>query len=747
MMKKITLVLILLVATLGYSQTLPLDFEESDDANIFASVDDGGTFNIIADADNSGEFVGEFSGKVGGALYDHINVPLTTSLDIAATNTISFRVKQTTTEGTTSHLFKLQKGAGGSGADKQVAFETEYDVWKDVSLTYSGTGSHNELIIFFDFNSATVSGTYLIDDIVASSGQTENPSENSVTVATSQAWSGYMNVFNLDDSYAFGFDYPAADLRATATTTSMTLEPNIAIWTAEAANAGWFDQSAASQTANKYIEASSFIQDNTLAGSDLTFSGNISVADLGEGYTVVAFVKALDPNNGYATVVNNNADISSTGDFTASATAAELVAGYTIQYGFTVTGPLGDPDDTTLGSVVIGEEAPAPSENSVTVATSQAWSGYMNVFNLDDSYAFGFDYPAADLRATATATSMTLEPNIAIWTAEAANAGWFDQSAASQTANKYIEASSFIQDNTLAGSDLTFSGNISVADLGEGYTVVAFVKALDPNNGYATVVNNNADISSTGDFTASATAAELVAGYIIQYGFTVTGPLGDPDDTTLGSVVIGEEAPAPVSDYCEKVVAHLGIASGQEASEIKLTVVNSTEKSMKVTIESNNEDAVDLMLIPGDVTGSPTQSAVDSSVAGKMSITLTWEETAPTDVALNILWSKVSSGGNWQLGEAPTTFKFDATCATASIDDKLLVSFSMYPNPASSSLNISATSMIKNAVIYNILGKQVMNLSINKNSEAINVSNLASGMYLIKYTTEIAVGTAKFIKK
>ena len=201
------------------------------------------------------------------------------------------------------------------------------------------------------------------------------------------------------------------------------------------------------------------------------------------------------------------------------------------------------------------------------------------------------------------------------------------------------------------------------------------------------------------------------------------------------------------SDYCEKVVSHLGIASGQEASEIKLTVVNSGEKTMKVTIESNNEDAVDFMLIPGDVTGSPTQSAVDESVAGKMSITLTWAETAPTDVALNILWSKVSTEGNWQLGDAPTTFKFDATCATASIDDKLLVSFSMYPNPASSSLNISASSMIKNAVIYNILGKQVMNLSINKNNESINVSNLASGMYLIKYTTESAVGTAKFIKQ
>ena len=191
---------------------------------------------------------------------------------------------------------------------------------------------------------------------------------------------------------------------------------------------------------------------------------------------------------------------------------------------------------------------PPPSGNSVTVATSQAWNAYVNAFNVSDNgYAFGFPYTVSDLRATPTATSMTLEPNIAIWSAEAANSAWFDQGAATQTALLYIEASSFIEDNTLAGSDLTFTGNVSVSDLGSEYTVVAFVKALDPNAGYATVVNNTADISSTGDFTASATAAELAAGYIIQYGFAVTGPLADPADTTLGSVVIGE-ATAGVDD-------------------------------------------------------------------------------------------------------------------------------------------------------------------------------------------------------
>jgi hypothetical protein len=191
---------------------------------------------------------------------------------------------------------------------------------------------------------------------------------------------------------------------------------------------------------------------------------------------------------------------------------------------------------------------PPPSGNSVTVATSQAWNAYVNAFNVSDNgYAFGFPYTVSDLRATPTATSMTLEPNIAIWTAEATNAAWFDQGVTPQTANKYIEASSYIEDNTLAGSDLTFTGNVSVSDLGSEYTVVAFVKALDPNNNFATVVNNTADISSTGDFTASATAAELASGYVIQYGFAVTGPLADPADTTLGSVVIGE-ATAGVDD-------------------------------------------------------------------------------------------------------------------------------------------------------------------------------------------------------
>ena len=522
---------------------LPFDFSS---ANQLMNADGGSVVTIEQD---NGNDVLQIVGAT--AAWDNAQITFGENLDLSddATNTISFRIKPINGTGSGNHLLKFEQDTGGG--NEELPFTTTGTDWQDVYVDFPADATtYGKMIIFTDAGDANagVSDTYQIDDIAVGANPAP-PSANSVTVATSQAWNGYVNAFNVsDNSYAFGFPYGAADLRATATATSMTLEPNILIWTAEATNADWFDQGAATQTATKYIEASSYIEDNTLAGSDLTFTGNVSVSDLGSEYTVVAFVKALDPNAGYATVVNNTADISSTGDFTASATAAELAAGYIIQYGFAVTGPLADPADTTLGSVVIGENAPPPSGNSVTVATSQSWNGYVNAFNVSDNgYAFGFPYGAADLRATATATSMTLEPNILIWTAEATNADWFDQGAATQTATKYIEASSYIEDNTLAGSDLTFTGNVSVSDLGSEYTVVAFVKALDPNAGYATVVNNTADISSTGDFTASATAAELAAGYIIQYGFAVTGPLADPADTTLGSVVIGE-ATAGVDD-------------------------------------------------------------------------------------------------------------------------------------------------------------------------------------------------------
>ena len=71
----------------------------------------------------------------------------------------------------------------------------------------------------------------------------------------------------------------------------------------------------------------------------------------------------------------------------------------------------------------------------------------------------------------------------------------------------------------------------------------------------------------------------------------------------------------------------------------------------------------------------------------------------------------------------------------------------MYPNPTTNTLNLTAQGVIKNASIYNVIGKEVLCLDINKNSESIDVSKLPKGIYLIKYTMDDKVGSAKFIKR
>ncbi|PQJ78702.1 T9SS type A sorting domain-containing protein [Polaribacter porphyrae] len=82
-----------------------------------------------------------------------------------------------------------------------------------------------------------------------------------------------------------------------------------------------------------------------------------------------------------------------------------------------------------------------------------------------------------------------------------------------------------------------------------------------------------------------------------------------------------------------------------------------------------------------------------------------------------------------------------------SIENNELLGFSMYPNPTNNVLNISAKGAIQNAEIFNVLGKRVKSFNVNDTKETLDVSDLASGIYLVKYAVDGSTGTAKFIKQ
>lgn len=116
--------------------------------------------------------------------------------------------------------------------------------------------------------------------------------------------------------------------------------------------------------------------------------------------------------------------------------------------------------------------------------------------------------------------------------------------------------------------------------------------------------------------------------------------------------------------YCSETVFNNGITA-ETASEAILTIENVDSQSMKVTMSSANSDPLDVLIVnnfTGPITGSPQQSAVDTLEDGSLTQTLTWTGTPPSEVELNVLWSKVSFAGNWQLGTENTTVDFTQTC-------------------------------------------------------------------------------------
>lgn len=74
-------------------------------------------------------------------------------------------------------------------------------------------------------------------------------------------------------------------------------------------------------------------------------------------------------------------------------------------------------------------------------------------------------------------------------------------------------------------------------------------------------------------------------------------------------------------------------------------------------------------------------------------------------------------------------------------------SFSVYPNPVSSVLNIETSSIIKSLSIVDINGRIVFETENDSQATTINTEMFSSGMYLLKVTTDKGSSIQKFVKK
>jgi hypothetical protein len=83
---------------------------------------------------------------------------------------------------------------------------------------------------------------------------------------------------------------------------------------------------------------------------------------------------------------------------------------------------------------------------------------------------------------------------------------------------------------------------------------------------------------------------------------------------------------------------------------------------------------------------------------------------------------------------------------TASIDESEIISFEMYPNPASSFVVIESNqSVILNAEVINNAGQTVKTFKINANETELNISDLPVGNYVVSIQTIDGVAIKKLV--
>ena len=82
-------------------------------------------------------------------------------------------------------------------------------------------------------------------------------------------------------------------------------------------------------------------------------------------------------------------------------------------------------------------------------------------------------------------------------------------------------------------------------------------------------------------------------------------------------------------------------------------------------------------------------------------------------------------------------------CSTASIEDQTQLDISIYPNPTSDIVYIDGNYTQLKVVIYNILGKEVINKSI---TNSIDISQLEKGFYILQLSDGAKLTTQRIIK-
>lgn len=167
-MKKITLLFFLCIASYGYAQTLPIDFET---ATTWVDFDGGAVTTIanpVSNADNNSANVGQMI-KNAGQVWGGSHTTLAAPMDFNNNNTFSMKVYSI--KAGTKVLLKVENsGDNNINYEKEVTM-TQTNAWETLTFDYSAiptSNTYDRVVLIFDLGTqgdGSANFTFYFDDI------------------------------------------------------------------------------------------------------------------------------------------------------------------------------------------------------------------------------------------------------------------------------------------------------------------------------------------------------------------------------------------------------------------------------------------------------------------------------------------------------------------------------------------------------------------------------------------------------
>ncbi|MBO4614628.1 MAG: PKD domain-containing protein [Bacteroidales bacterium] len=219
----------------------------------------------------------------------------------------------------------------------------------------------------------------------------------------------------------------------------------------------------------------------------------------------------------------------------------------------------------------------------------------------------------------------------------------------------------------------------------------------------------------------TSTEAEVIVTYSSIGTFTTTLTAygeGDRQDTKSITVNVGEPTPVFNVDFVADVTT---INVGETVNFTNNTTVTVNGEPYTGTVYYQWNFNADNMLggLIGDYTSTDFNASYTYTTAGVYSVSL-----AASDSEISLFNS----------GTVETKDGYITVTDPVSVDDIAINEISVYPNPASTSVNIAAQGM-QNITIIDMTGRVIMTKDVNSNFETIDVADFSKANYMIRIAT------------